>query len=150
MRRRTIEGLEEHMQSYHPPAPVPVLDAFHATLRAFPIACFSLALLTDIAYTQTSELMWLHFSEWLLLAGLVAGAFALIAHGVEYLLRRVRPSWLAVLGAVVVMVLATINSLVHTNDGWTAVVPWGLTLSAVTVFAMIVTAWLARAGVRHV
>jgi hypothetical protein len=28
--------------------------------------------------------------------------------------------------------------------------PWGLTLSAVTVLAMIITAWLARAGVRHV
>ncbi len=126
------------------------IDAVHATLGAFPIACFSLTLLTDIAYWQTSNLLWLHFSEWLLFAGVVMGALALIVRAVDWLVRRVRHSWWAVLGAVVVLVLATVNSLVHTADGWTAVVPWGLTLSVVTILAMIVTAWLAGRGVHHV
>lgn len=139
------------MTSYHP---LPVADVamhpVHATLQSFPIACFSLTVLTDIAYIQTSNLLWLHFSEWLLLAGLVFGVLALLVRALDCLIRRIRPSRLAVLGGIVVLVLATINSFVHTADGWTAVVPYGLTLSIVTVLAMIVTAWLARPGVRHV
>lgn len=138
------------METTHPlPARVSFAEALHATLRAFPIACFTLTLLTDIAYTQTSELMWLHFSEWLLFAGLVVGVIALLVQFIHYLVARVRTSWAAVLGAIVVLVLATLNSFVHTIDGWTAVVPWGLTLSAATVLAMIVTGWLGRAGVRR-
>jgi uncharacterized membrane protein len=62
----------------------------------------------------------------------------------------VRPSWLAVLGGIVVLLLATVNSFIHTTDGWTAVVPLGLTLSIVTVLFMIVTAWFGRFGVYRV
>ena len=58
----------------------------------FPIACFSLALLTDVAYSQTVNLQWLHFSEWLLLAGLVFGALELLALIFDMLFRKVRPS----------------------------------------------------------
>jgi uncharacterized membrane protein len=126
------------------------VDSLHSTLRAFPIACFSLALLTDIAYIQTSNLLWLHFSEWLLLAGLVFGILAILVSALDFLVRRIRPPWLAVLGGIVVLVLAAINNFVHTADGWTAVVPYGLTLSALTVLAMIVTAWLGRTGARYV
>ena len=122
----------------------------HSTLLAFPIACFSLALLTDVAYSQTVNLQWLHFSEWLLLAGLVFGALELLALIFDLLFRKVRPSWLPVLGGVVVLVLATINSFVHTVDGWTAVVPYGLALSIATVLVMILTAWTGRWGWRHV
>ena len=136
----------------HSPLPVaaPAMHPVHSTLTSFPVACFSLTVLTDIAYWQTSNLLWLHFSEWLLLAGLVFGVIALLARAVEYLFRRIRPSWPAVLGGVVVLLLATVNSFVHTADGWTAVVPWGLALSAATVLAMIVTSWLAHPGVRYV
>jgi uncharacterized membrane protein len=47
------------------------------------------------------------------------------------------------------LVLAFFNNLVHANDGWTSVVPWGLTLSALTVALMLVTAWLG-ASLVHV
>lgn len=122
----------------------------HAAFLAFPIATFSLALVTDVAYLQTLNLLFLHFSEWLLLAGILGGILALVSHAVHFVVRRVRPSWLAVLFGVVVLLLAAINSFVHTADGWTAVYPWGLVLSALTVVAMIVTAWLGRRGTRHV
>ena len=118
----------------------------HSTLTSFPIACFSLALLSDIAYWQTSNLLWLHFSEWLLFAGITFGILALTARGIDYLVRRMRPPWLAVMAAVFVLLLAAINNFVHTADGWTAVVPYGLILSAATVLMMIITAWL---GVRR-
>jgi uncharacterized membrane protein len=126
------------------------MDAIHATLLAFPIACFSLTVVTDAAYWWTENLLWLHFSEWLLLAGLLIGAIELLVRIIEVPVRKVRPSWLAILGGIVVLLLATVNSFVHTTDGWTAVVPLGLTLSIVTVLFMIVTAWFGRFGVYRV
>jgi uncharacterized membrane protein len=123
-------------------------------LAQFPNVCFTLTLLTDIAYWRTSHLMWQHFSSWLLLAGLVFGAFALIAGLIDFLFRpTVRapaPAWPHAIGGVIVLALAFLNSLVHASDGWIAVVPWGLVLSAVTVIVMVATDWLGRALVfRH-
>ncbi|MBJ3785995.1 DUF2231 domain-containing protein [Devosia sediminis] len=124
--------------------------AIHYILRAVPLTCFSLALGADIIYLQTSNLLWLHFSEWLLLVGVVFTGLALLALPIDLLIRRVRPSWLAVLAGVVVLVLAILNNLVHTADGWTAVMPMGVTLSAATVIAMIVTGIFGSRGEKHV
>lgn len=126
----------------------------HATLAPFPIVCFTLTLLTDIAFWRTSDLMWQHFSEWLLFAGLVFGALAALAGAVDFVVRReVRapgPAWPHAIGSLLVLVLAFVNSLVHARDGWTGVVPYGLVLSAVTVLVMMVSDWLGRAMVyRH-
>lgn len=126
------------------------MSPVHTTLLAFPIACFTLTVLTDIAYWQTLNLLWLHFSEWLLLAGLVFGGLELLARLAALLFRKRRPSWLAVFGGIAVMLLAIVNSFVHTADGWTAVVPYGLALSVLTVLAMMITGWFGRMGVRHV
>lgn len=118
----------------------------HTALLSFPIACFSLTVVTDLAYVKTLNLLWLHFSEWLLLVGLVFGSIDLIVRLIGWLVWRILPSWLAVASGVVVMLLATINSFVHTADGWTAVMPVGLALSILTLLAMIVT---ARLGYRR-
>jgi len=125
------------------------MDLVHAALLSFPIACFSLTLLTDIAYWQTANLLWLHFSEWLLLAGLLFGLLAALVLLLDLLARGVRPGWPAVAGGIVVMLLAALNSFIHTADGWTAVVPYGLAVSALTVLVMIVTAWLGRREAYH-
>lgn len=124
-------------------------EAFHQMFRALPIACFPLALAADLAYLRTSNLLWLHFAEWLLFAGIVGVGFALLACGIDLLLRRVRPSWTAILMGLVVFLLALVNNFVHTADGWTAVMPMGIGLSIATVAAMLITAWFARGGYRH-
>lgn len=124
--------------------------AIHYILRAVPLTCFSLALISDIAYLQTSNLLWLHFSEWLLLAGVVFTGLALLALPVDLLVRHTRPSWWTVLAGVVVLILAIINNLIHTADGWTAVMPWGVGLSAATVLAMIITGFLGSREHHHV
>lgn len=126
----------------------------HAALVPFPIVCFTLVLLTDLAYWRTSNLMWQNFSSWLLLAGLVGGVLAALAGAVDFFLgERVRsrpPAWPHAIGNVLVLLLAFVNSLVHAGDGWTAVVPWGLALSVLTVLLLIVTVWLGRSMVyRH-
>ena len=121
-----------------------------STLAAFPIAGFSLTLLTDIVYWQTENLLWLHFSEWLLLAGLVFGALVLPLLAVAYFVQGARHDWPALACGVLVLLLATLNSFIHTADGWTAVVPYGLAVSVLTVLAMIMTGWFGRRGMRYV
>lgn len=124
-------------------------QSIHYVLRAVPLTCFGLVLLTDIAYLQTSNLLWLHFSEWLLLVGAVFAGLALLALLIDLLVRRIRPAWSAIVAGVVVLALAVANNLVHTADGWTAVMPMGIALSIATVLAMLATAWTGRNGARH-
>lgn len=137
------------MAVYYPPSTVSVRGhSVHGMLDHFPIACFTLALLTDIAYWRSANLMWQHFSEWLLFAGLVIGGFAflfaIIDVAVNRELRATGLAWPYLLGTLVVLALATLNSFVHAADGWVGVVPWGLALSALTVFVLILTAWFGR------
>jgi uncharacterized membrane protein len=123
-------------------------------LASFPIACFTCALLTDIAYVQSANMMWADFSTWLLAVGMAGGVVAAIA-GVVILVtgRRAgprRPVWPIVLGGLLVLVIALFNNLVHSRDAWTSVMPTGLALSAVTVVIMLATVWLASgAGYRR-
>jgi uncharacterized membrane protein len=118
----------------------------HPMLVPFPIACFTLALVTDIIYWRTSHLMWAEFSAWLLLAGIVFGAIAALFGAIDLFsnreIRALRPAWPHAIGNVIVMILALVNNFVHAGDGWTSVVPWGLTLSVATVALMLVTGWL--------
>ncbi|GGD12951.1 DUF2231 domain-containing protein [Aureimonas glaciei] len=127
----------------------PARDALRLSSLVAPFAfvSFAFTLLTDIAFWRTSDLMWQNFSSWLLFAGLVAGGLALVAGLVDLARQATRengPGAAQIVGFLVVLVLALFNSLVHSGDGWTAVVPNGIILSAVTVVAMIVTLWLGR------
>jgi uncharacterized membrane protein len=121
----------------------------HSMLVQFPVVCFILTLLTDLAYWQTENVMWYRFSTWLLFAGVVMGALAAIAGVIDFLMRRdlrtPRSGWPHALGSLIVLILAAINCLVHAGDGWTAVVPWGIVVSAVTVVVMVVSDWFGRA-----
>ena len=121
---------------------------FQSLFVPFPFVCFSLALGTDIAFWQTANLMWSNFSAWLLFTGLVAGGLAILAGLLDLLrvrTRPMRPSFLSILLFVVMLALAFVNSLVHAGDGWTAVVPYGLILSAVT-FAVSLMAVASSTG----
>ncbi|WP_118135519.1 DUF2231 domain-containing protein [Oceanicella sp. SM1341] len=122
-------------------------------LTPFPAVCFTLALCTDIAYWQTSNLMWQNFSSWLLFAGLVVGGIAALVGLIELLARRGlrgdAHAWMHWAGIVVALLLALLNSLIHAGDGWSAVVPGGLVVSALTVVVLVFTAWLARPPRRY-
>jgi uncharacterized membrane protein len=126
----------------------------HPMLVPFPIACFVGALVTDIAYYATAEMMWADFSAWLLVVGLIMGVLAAIAGLTDFLgnrmIRAQRPAWAHMLGNLAVLVLSAINLLVHSRDGWTSVYPTGLILSVVVVLILPVTGWLGWSMVyRH-
>lgn len=128
------------------PAVTVATHPIHNVFAPFPLVCFTLALITDIAFWRTSNLMWQNFSSWLLLGGLVFGAIAILVGVLELVFRarvRVRGAgWAYAFGYLIILCLALINSLVHAGDGWTAVVPNGLILSVATVLLMFLTFWL--------
>jgi uncharacterized membrane protein len=107
-----------------------------------PFVCFTLTLATDILFWQTANLMWQNFSAWLLFAGLVGGSLAVFAGIIDLLrpsTRISRPGFAEITGFLIVLALAVLNSLVHAGDGWTAVVPNGLMLSAGTFLVILLT-----------
>lgn len=121
----------------------------YRVLSAFPIAAFTLTVVTDLAYWRTANLLWLHFSEWLLFAGISFGVLAGIVRLVEAATGRVRLPFLYYVAGAAVLILATINNFLHTADGITAVMPWGLTASVLTVVAMLLAGVAGRIGDRH-
>ncbi|MBB5711005.1 DUF2231 domain-containing protein [Sphingomonas xinjiangensis] len=116
----------------------------YSTLLPIPILCFIGALVTDIVYTRSPEMMWLDFSSWLLFAGLIGGGIA----GAILIIELVRSGrarsgalsihFVLLLSAWIVEVL---NSFIHARDGWTAVVPTGMTLSIVAVVLSLLAGW---------
>ena len=114
----------------------------HPSLVPFPIACLVGTLLTDIAYWATANVMWVKFSTWLVSAGVILAILTAIAGMIDIFndrIVRTRASlWPYVIGTLVILILAILNMLFHTRDAWTAVVPWGLVLSALTVLAILV------------
>lgn len=124
-------------------SPIGALDALHALIGAFPVAYFSLAFLTDIAYSRSTNLQWQYFSIWLIVAGLVMGGLAILLGGIEWIVRRRRTAhgygWHVIL-TILAWFLALLNAFVHSRDGWTAVVPQGLILSGVVALLMLLAA----------
>ncbi len=120
-----------------------------AALVSFPIACFTLALLTDLAYWATAHLMWHNFSSWLIFAGLIGGGLAALAWIVRLIASRGRIIWAVATVNLLVLVAAVFNSLVHAGDGWTGVVPWGIALSALTVLLMLASALVGGTATRR-
>lgn len=114
-----------------------------------PIVCFLGALVTDIAYSASAYLMWLHFSEWLIAAGLAFGALAALVLLIEFIASRAvraRFGWAHLVMFYASLVVELFNSLVHTIDGWTAVVPTGMILSVIgAILALAAAVSLLRA-----
>ena len=119
----------------------------YSLLVQFPAVCFTGALVADVTYWRTALYMWETFAVWLIAAGCSVAGLALIVGLVEFVRdRRVRDgrlAWPHAFASVLVLLLSTVNAFVHSRDGYTAVVPEGLTLSAIVVLLMIAIAAMA-------
>lgn len=107
------------------------------------------AFLADVTYTRTSEIQWSNFAQWAIAGGLVFGAAALIP-GVFSLMRhivgaRARPMlYLALL--VGLWIVAFVNMLLHSRDGWYSVTATGVLLSFFSTLLAIAAAWIGYTG----
>ena len=127
----------------------------HQMLVPFSIAYFIGAFVTDVTYWRTALVMWERFSVWMIAAGLVIAGAAILAAVVDLLGGRQRPAWVCTLTYVAAVVLSLFNVFIHSRDGYTAVVPAGLALSAVVTILLLTvvgSGWslthLHRAGSR--
>ncbi len=122
-------------------------EPLHRMLVPFPIAYFTAAFVTDLAYWQTADVMWESFSDWLITAGLITAGFAAIVFVIDLVLgKRSRTlPWPYAVGYVLAVLLSLLNAFVHSRDGYTAVVPTGVMLSGLVVVILLITGWAGRA-----
>jgi len=122
--------------------------SLHAIFVPFPIVCFIGALVTDLAYWKTANVIWETFSVWLLTAGLVIAGFAVLAGLIDFFsskgIRALKPAWPHAIGNTIALILSVVNAFVHSRDGYTAVVPTGLALSTAVVAILLFTGWMGR------
>lgn len=114
--------------------------SLHAHAAVIPIGAALLigALVTDVLYIETLNVQWETFSIWLLTAGLIVAAVAALVLLAEVLLGRVqRMSWLRFAAVAAAALVSLANAFVHSRDAYTAVVPSGVTLSAVAAVLLI-------------
>jgi uncharacterized membrane protein len=116
-------------------------------------ACFVGALVTDLAYWRTANVIWETFSVWLLTAGLVMAALAVVVGLIDWIGGRgivgLTSVWPRLLGRALVVFLSLVNAFVHSRDGYTAVVPQGLILSGLVVIIMAFVGWMGLAYVHR-
>jgi uncharacterized membrane protein len=123
----------------------------YSALLPVSITCFIGALVTDVVYSRAPDMMWLNFSSWLLLAGLIVGGVAGVVLIVELLRGRARGNQgfqAHALFFLAAWVTEVFNSFIHARDGWTAVVPAGLVLSALAVVFSLLAGWFWQSASR--
>jgi len=125
-----------------------VRHPIYALLLPIPVVCFIGTLLTDFTYVQSGgNLIWLAFSSWLLLAGLLFGGLAAIVLLIDFIRSPAarRPvGWVHLLLFYAALLVELFSVFIHERDGWTAVMPIGLTLSAIGAVLILIAAWLRR------
>jgi uncharacterized membrane protein len=115
---------------------------FHPPLVVAGAALLIAALVTDLIYTRTFLTQWENFSIWLITGGLLLAVLAGIAFVLDLALRRAaRMHWLTFGVLTVAALLSVLNAFIHSRDGYTAVVPQGLVLSAIVTVLLLAARW---------
>ena len=124
-----------------------VIRPLHGLLLAFPIALFTFALFTDIAYLKTAEIQWTNFSAWLITGALVfggiAGVFSIIDYVVGARRGRSRLSLIHLVALALAWVLGLVNAFKHSQDAWSSVGAFGLILSLLGTLLVMIAGWIA-------
>jgi uncharacterized membrane protein len=116
-------------------------------LDPVPFGCFVAALVFDVTYARSAQIMWTKAAAWLITIGLLAAVLPRLINLAQVWFTARRWStpadridfWLNALA----IVLAIFNAFVHSRDAY-AVVPAGQWLSALTV-ALIAIGRIATA-----
>jgi uncharacterized membrane protein len=125
------------------------LDSLYISLVPLPAALLGAALAGDLLFWITGHALYARASEWLLAAGLASGALSAAEGVVRYAAAgSVRPSracWIHVIGNVLSLLLTATNLIYRLNeDAARAVLPAGITMTAIVVGLLIATASLGR------
>ncbi len=127
------------MNSAPTPHPSIAANAAYGLLNPIPFGCFVAALIFDVVYARSGELLWNKSAAWLIAIGLL---FAIIPRLIN-LVQIWGPSRRAALTSdkldfwlnLLAIAAAIVNAFVHSRDAY-AVVPAGVWLSACTVILL--------------
>lgn len=116
----------------------------HPMLIPFPIVCFVLTFITDIAYTRTHDASWASASNWLLAVGLVMAALAAVAGLTDFLgddrIRRLGDALKHMLANVTAVVLELVNLVLRWRDAG-FIDSTGVYLSGIVVLILLYSGW---------
>lgn len=116
-----------------------VANAIYGLLNPIPFGCFVAALIFDILYLRTAELLWDKGAAWLIVFGLLFTVVPRMVNLAQVWITSRRTAmradkldfWLNLFA----IVAAIVNAFVHSRDAY-AVVPAGVWLSACTVILL--------------
>src|SRR5258706_11463327 len=96
----------------------------HQMLVSFSAAYFVGALVTDLVYWQTPDVLWERFSIWLITAGLIVAGLSVIAYLIDLAGGKqiASPALPPALGYAVAVVVSLIKAFLHSPRGFTAAV----------------------------
>ena len=117
----------------------PLANAIYRLLNPIPFGFFVAALIFDIIYANTAEIMWVKSASWLLAIGLLFAVIPRLINLVQVWITSRRFAtrsdrldfWLNLFA----IVAAIFNTFVHTRDAY-AVVPTSVWLSLCTVILL--------------
>jgi uncharacterized membrane protein len=117
----------------------------HPMLIPFPVACFVLTFVSDLAFWRTANDFWASASLWLLGVGLLMAGLAAVMGLVDVMgdakIRNLTEAWLHAGGNVLAVLIELYNWYSRLENGGLAVVPTGLVLSFVVVLILLFTGW---------
>jgi uncharacterized membrane protein len=139
---RTRLLTEKLPMSYRPaPRRSVVANAIYGLLNPIPFGFFVAAMIFDIVYDRSGEILWMKGAAWLIAIGLVFAIIPRVVNLVQVWITSRRTAlagdrldfWLNLLAIIV----ATINAFVHSRDAY-AVMPAGVWLSILTVILLAI------------
>jgi len=119
-----------------PRSPSVLANVVYGVLNPVPFGCFVAALVFDVVYLRTAEVMWNKGAAWLIFFGLLAAVIPRCVHLAQvWITSRALAGWADRLDSwlnLLAVVAAIFNAFVHSRDAY-AVVPTGVALSLCTV-----------------
>jgi len=128
--------------SYRPaPRRSVVANAIYGLFNPIPFGFFVAALIFDVIYAKSGEILWMKGAAWLIAIGLLFAIIPRLVNLVQVWITSRRTTvaaerldfWLNL----VAIVVAVVNAFVHSRDAY-AVMPAGVWLSALTVLRLAV------------
>jgi uncharacterized membrane protein len=117
----------------------------HPMLIPFPVACFVLTFVSDLAFWKTSGDFWANASLWLLGIGLIMAALAAVMGLIDLTgdtqIRNLSDAWLHAGGNVVAVLIELYNWYSRYAHGTEPIVPTGVVLSFIVVLILLFTGW---------
>lgn len=129
------------------PSRVAILQhPLHPMVVVFPISFLMFTVVSDAVFWWRGDAFWALVSFWLSAAGLTIGVLAALLGLADFMLmKQVRQhvaAWSHMIVGIMVLSLAAANVQLRWDDPVTAVLPWGIVVSAVLALMVVIVGWL--------